>query len=99
MRNEYAIYKGLQKPLVYKGFKGKYVYWALGSVVSGVIVGGILSAVVSVIAGAVVMAIILTLGIVYTSQRQRTGLHNKNNERGIFVHQTNLNGYGKKKSI
>lgn len=99
MRKEYAIYKGLQKPLIYKGFKGKYVYWAMGSVVGGVVVGGILSAVVSVVTGAMTMGILLTLGIVYTSQRQRNGLHNKNNERGVFVYQTNLNGYGKKKSI
>src|SRR5699024_11336352 len=99
MRKEYAIYKGLQKPLIYKGFKGKYVYWAMGSVVGGVVVGGILSAVVSVVTGAMTMGILLTLGIVYTSQRQRNGLHNKNNERGVFVHQTNLNGYGKEKSI
>lgn len=99
MRKEYEIYKGLQKPLIYKGFKGKYVYWALGSVLCGVIFGGILSVTVNIISGAVSMAVIMSLGIVYTSQRQRNGLHNKSNERGIFVHKANLNGYVKKKNI
>lgn len=38
----YPVYKGLQKPLVYKGFKGRYMYWAIGSVVGGVVLGGLL---------------------------------------------------------
>lgn len=99
MRKEYAIYKGLQKPLIYKGFKGKYVYWALGSVACGVLLGGILSAAAGVVAGAVAMAIILCLGILCTSQQQKKGLHRKNKQRGVLIHQTNLNGYGKENSI
>lgn len=99
MRKEYSIYKGLQKPLVYKGFKGKYVYWALATVISGVMLGGLISAILGIMAGAFTMAIIFCGGISYTSQEQRKGLHNKNKEQGYFVHQTNLNGYGKKKNI
>lgn len=89
---KYAIYKGLQKPLVYKGFKGRYMYWAVGFVVLAIVLGGLIGAVIHVAAGIVVMALVAAGGIFYCSARQKNGLFDKTRYRGIFLFQTNLRG-------
>jgi len=42
--NRYSIYKGLQKPLVYRGFKGKFIGWGIGFLIMGLVGGGLLGA-------------------------------------------------------
>jgi hypothetical protein len=44
----YFLYKGLKKPLVFKGLKGKYIYYAGGSFVGTMILGVILSKIIDV---------------------------------------------------
>ena len=41
MARRFPIYKGLQKPLVFRGFKGKYIYWGLGSLLAGLVLGAL----------------------------------------------------------
>ena len=42
MAKRFPIYKGLQKPLIYKGFQGKFIGWGIGSLVTGVVLGGLI---------------------------------------------------------
>jgi flagellar biosynthesis protein FliR len=81
----YALYKGLQRPLIFKFFKGKYIYWALGTLVAGIITGGIISAVVSAFAGlASLLGVSLPL-LFYTISKQKQGLHSKAKDTAIYM--------------
>lgn len=88
----YPVYKGLQKPLVYKGFKGRYMYWAIGSVVGGVVLGGLTSVLINLYVAVIVMAAVFAGGIWITSQKQKDGLHDKTKANGVYVFKPNLRG-------
>ena len=54
MIRRFSIYKGLQKPLVYRGFKGKFIGWGIGSLVLGLVGGGLIGALTSMYLGGLV---------------------------------------------
>lgn len=81
----YKIYKGLQRPLVFKIFKGKYIYWALGSIVAGVVAGGAASMTISSIAGAVTMVLVAIPLLFFTISKQKEGLYTKTKEDCIYI--------------
>lgn len=84
---KYYLYKGLKKPLVFFGLKGKYIYWALGVLATDLI----LTAIVSTIGG--LIGTLITLGIgggavyfIYQIQDKK-GLYNKTkNHNEIYVY-------------
>jgi len=81
----YKIYKGLQRPLVFKIFKGKYIYWALGSIVAGVITGGAASMMISSIAGAITMVVVAIPLLFFTISKQKEGLYTKTKDDCIYM--------------
>ncbi|MDT3401275.1 plasmid transfer protein [Mucilaginibacter terrae] len=95
MPGTYAVYKGLQKPLVFKGFQGKYIYWGLASLLCGLVSGALLMSLVSMWLGAFALVACITGGLLFTSQRQKGGLHSKRRDTQILI----LNRYGRKKII
>ena len=102
MAKTYAVYKGLQKPLVYKGFKGKYIYWGVGFLVLAMVIGAIIMAAISKLIGVIVLAGIMGGGLWYTAQTQKKGLYNKTRNIGIYIIPSNLKNiyrYGKKRKI
>lgn len=82
-QKSYALYKGLQRPLVFKFFKGKFIYWALGSIVAGIIVGGAISAFVSSVAGIAALVIVSIPLMFYTISKQKNGLYAKSKDNFI----------------
>lgn len=40
----YPIYKGLEQPLSYRGFKGKFIGWGISSLIGGLFFGGMIGA-------------------------------------------------------
>lgn len=78
------IYKGLQKPLIYRGFQGKFIAWGVTCLVLGLVTGGAVGAMVNIFIGGVMMVGVIVGGLFYTSIQQKKGLHNKNNQKGIF---------------
>ncbi len=83
---EYAIYKGLQRPLVFKMFKGKFIYYAAGVLVGGIIIAGLITAIVSSIVGLVGLFILTVPGLLFVLNKQKEGLHGKKREKAIFIH-------------
>ena len=65
----YNVYKGLQKPLIFKGFKGKFIY-----------IGG-----ASFMWGGITLVIVMFGGLGITSKLQRKGLHKKDKRKGIYI--------------
>lgn len=90
MATKYAIYKGLQKPLIYRGFKGKFIYWGIGSLVSGLILGGLVGAFTSMYLGGFLTITLICAGLGYTFYRQKDGLHTKKRHKGVIVHPVKL---------
>ncbi len=88
----YPLYKGLQKPLVFKGFKGRYIYWAMGLIVLGVVLTALFGMLFNFFIGALMFVIVTVGGIFYTSQRQKRGLHDKTRHKTIYILKVNLRG-------
>lgn len=74
----FFLYKGLKKPLVFKGLKGKYIYYAGGSFAGTMVLGIILSKVIGFFIG-IVLALGIGAGLIWNVFRlQKTkGLFNK----------------------
>jgi hypothetical protein len=102
MAGKFAVYKGLQRPLIFKGFKGRFIYWGLGSVLAGLVLGSVTMAVVNMWLGAIVLIGCIVGGLLYTASKQKSGLHAKTRHRGIYIHTAqlkNLSKYGRKKIL
>jgi len=62
MARSFPVYKGLQKPMVYKGFKGKFIYWGVGLLLAALVIGALTMAIINMYLGAVVMTGIIIGG-------------------------------------
>lgn len=83
---KYPIYKGLQRPLVFKMFKGRFIYYALGSIAAGIVCGGIVTALISSVGGLLTMAGVSMPLLLWTLQKQKRGLSDKKRERAVYIH-------------
>ncbi len=82
---DYPVFKGLQRPIEFLGFKGRYIFWAAGTA-GGAIVAFIIGYVgIGVGAALSLCTAVLAFGGVVTFLEQRKGLHSKNEEKGVFV--------------
>ena len=79
------LYKGLQRPLIFKTFKGKFIYWAAGSLAAAVFGAGIVSSAVNSFAGVVTMVLIGVPALLYTVKEQKKGLYRKKRDEGYFI--------------
>ena len=102
----FYLYKGLKKPLVFFGLKGKYIFYAVGVIGGGVIAALILSK--FGLLGSLLGLAITAGGVYFIFKRQdKHGLYDKTknfNQIFIFpkrVHHKKLlrNGNSKKTSI
>lgn len=90
MAKHFPIYKGLQKPLIYRGFQGKFIVWGIASLVIGVVLGGLIGSLTSMVLGGVITISIVVSGLFITSQQQKKGLHSKTRYIGVFQIVTSL---------
>lgn len=90
MARKFKVYKGLQRPLIYKSFKGKYIYWGLGAVLGGLVLGALTMSLIGMWVGAIVLAGTITGGLLYVAAKQKKGLHRKTRASGIYIHSLNF---------
>lgn len=90
MARKFPIYKGLQKPLQFRGFKGKYIYWGVGSLLAGLVLGALTMSLFNLWLGAVVLIGSIVGGLLYIAARQKKGLHSKASTHSVYVHPFNL---------
>lgn len=81
----FNVYKGLQKPLIFKGFKGKFIYVGAGCVISSLLLCAAVSTLTSFMWGGVTLIIVMFGGLALTAQAQKKGLHKKDKRKGIFI--------------
>ncbi len=93
MGKHFSIYKGLQKPLMYKGFQGKFIGWGIASLVLGLVLGGLIGSLTDMVFGGILTIGTISGGLYFTSQQQKKGLHNKTRNLGVFLPPTDLKHY------
>ena len=79
----YQVYRGLQKPLVFSSFKGRYIYWGLGTILLALITAMLISSLVNILAGLASMTMILAIGLGITAYYQQRGI--KRNFKGTAL--------------
>ena len=92
---KFPVYKRLQRPLIFKGFKGKFIYWGLGFVLLGLVLGAVTMSVVNMWFGAALLIGTVTGGLAFTAAKQKGGLHSKARSSNIYI----LNHYGRKNFV
>ena len=89
MAKEYPTfnsYKGLQKPLVFKMFKGPYIYKALG-----ILIAALLACIICGIVGNLVIGLLLLLAIglggllLLLKKQKKDGLYKKDKSEGLYI--------------
>lgn len=81
----YNVYKGLQKPLIFKAFKGKFIYYGLGVLIGSLLIGTILIVSISIYVGAIVLVGGIIGGLLFIASKQKKGLHSKDKSKGIYI--------------
>ncbi|WP_276496851.1 DUF4133 domain-containing protein [Pontibacter litorisediminis] len=81
----FEVYKGLQKPLVFKSLKGRYIYWGLSCVASGFLAAVVLSVAVNFFCGLLALLVITGGCLCFTAMQQKKGLHQKTRSSGIYI--------------
>lgn len=81
----YEVYKGLQKPLVFQSFKGKFIYWGAGFAVLSFVNAIVFNFIGGYLLAGFAMLVTLFGGLYFTAQRQKRGLHNKTKSKGIYI--------------
>lgn len=82
-RKTFNLYKGLKKPLTFKGFKGKYIYHAAGFLILTLVMGLVLTNLIGMIIGLLV-SVGIGGGLIY-----KTTLDQKN--KGLYKKTKNFN--------
>lgn len=83
---DFPVFKGLQKPLEFMGFQGRYIHWAAGTA-SGAIVGFIIAyCLLGFVVGFVVLVFAISTGTALIFLKQRKGLHTKKSDQGVYIY-------------
>jgi hypothetical protein len=82
MEKSYQLYKGLKKPLVFKGFKGKYIYWAGSTAIGGLIASVLMTKIIGIF-GFLVGFGAIAAGLWLITKTQK--------DKGIYKKSKNLN--------
>ncbi len=81
----FPTYKGLQKPLVFKSLKGRYIYWGLGIMVGSLFLCITLVLVFNFLVGGFSLIVTLFGGLSLIAKRQKKGLYKKKTHKGVYV--------------
>ena len=84
MFKRHPVFRGLQRPLVFKFVKGRYIYWFGGSLIGGFVIGMAVGA-WSMMAGILTVIVLTGGGMGYTAYKQRKGLHTKPEDKNYHI--------------
>ena len=82
----YPMFKGLQKPLEFMGFQGRYITWAACAVGGAILSFIITYCILGFVAGLLVLAVSLCTGAALIFFKQKKGLHTKKEDHGVFIY-------------
>ena len=83
---KYSVYKGLQRPIQFRGLKGSFIYYAFAIAIGSLFLFVIVSLISEFIVAAISMGIFVFGGIIGMAFYQRKfGLYRKSVRKGIYV--------------
>jgi len=82
---QYPVYKGLQSPLSFRGFRGKFIAWGAACVALSLLLAGVLGASLGMFLGCSSLVVSLPASLYFISNRQKNGLHSKTRYKGIYI--------------
>lgn len=85
--NGYPVFKGLQRPLEFMGIRGRFLSYAAGAIGLSFIGFIVFSILMGKLAGFIAMLFLAIAGLITIYVKQRSGLHAKRHDKGIFVYQ------------
>lgn len=85
MTDRYNIFRGVQKPIEFRGFKGHFIYMGIGGGFGVIVIGGLIFALFGAVPGCVSIATCLPGWFFYLSRKQKRGLSSKTNDFGIII--------------
>lgn len=85
IQTAFNVYRGLQRPLLFKGLKGKYIYIGGACIVIAIIACAIVSTILSFMWGGLTLCAVMFGGLGVVTQLQKKGLHNKNKRIGTYI--------------
>lgn len=80
----FEVYKGLQKPLVFKTYKGKFIYWMAGGLFLSFIVCVICCVAFSYAIGGIMLVGGACATTFFVNTKQKEGVHSKNRKKGVL---------------
>ncbi len=89
--NGYPVFKGLQRPLEFMGIRGRFLSYAAGAIGLSFIGFIVFSILIGKLAGFIAMIGLAIAGLITIYIKQRSGLHAKQHDVGIFVYQSLYN--------
>lgn len=89
--NDSPVFKGLQRPLEFMGIRGRFLTYAAGAIGLSFIGFIVFSILMGKLAGFIAMLVLAISGLITIYVKQRSGLHAKRHDRGIFIYQNLYN--------
>lgn len=83
---DYAMFKGLQRPLEFMGLQGRYITWAAITAAVGILGFMLVYVFAGFIIGLAFAVISISFGVGLILVKQRRGLHSKKADKGIFIY-------------
>ena len=79
----FKVYKGLQRPLVFKNLKGKFIGWGAAALITSflLLVGNL----VGVLFGMVTLIVSFVLSMSFILYKQSQGLHSRDSGAGYYI--------------
>lgn len=83
---EYKTSRGMQLPLEFFGFRGRYIIWGIIVIALTVVAFFAVSVLIGALIALGVAVVFLAAGMGYTLYRQKKGQYSKKEEKGVFVY-------------
>ena len=81
----YPVFKGLQKPIEFMGIRGRFLTFAAAAIGASFIGFIVFSILIGKIAGIIAMMVMALAGLITIYVKQRSGLHAKRRDKGIYI--------------
>ena len=82
----YPVFKGLQKPIEFMGIRGRFLTFAAAAIGTSFIGFIVFSILIGKIAGFIAMMVMALAGLITIYVKQRSGLHAKRRDKGIYIY-------------
>jgi len=86
----YVTSKGLQRPLEVFGLRGRYIYWAVGTVIATFLLFVVGFVVAGFTVGLIMSTAVLGAGGGLIFMKQSKGLYSKKEDKGIFIYSRSI---------